>query len=122
MRRYELHEAAWRRRAPLLPPERPRRGGRPPLDRRRTVNGILWILRTGSPWRDLPERYGPWSSAANTFYRWRAAGVWERVLAELQREADATGALDWTLHHVDSTIVRAHQHAAGARRAGAVGG
>jgi transposase len=83
------------------------------------VDGILWVLRTGAPWRDLPERYGPWSSAASTFYRWRIKGVWERVLAELQREADARGRLDWTLHAVDSTTVRAHQHAAGARKKGA---
>lgn len=92
------------------------------MDRRRTINGILWVLRTGAPWRDLPERYGPWPTAANTFYRWRQAGVWARVLAELQRRADTRGRLDWTLHHVDSTVVRAHQHAAGARRAGAIGG
>ena len=89
---------------------------------RRTVNGILWVPRTGSPWRDLPERHGLWSSVADTFCRWRAVGVWDRVLAELQREADARGALDWTLHHVDSTVVRAHRHAAGAHRTGAVGG
>ncbi|MCE3249753.1 MAG: putative transposase [Geminicoccaceae bacterium] len=122
MRRYELSERDWRRLEPLLPVTRSARGGRPPKDRRRTVDGILWVLRTGAPWRDLPERYGPWSSAASTFYRWRIKGVWERVLAELQREADARGRLDWTLHAVDSTTVRAHQHAAGARRAGAIGG
>src|SRR5688572_23218046 len=108
MGRHELSEMAWRRLAPLLPPERSRQGGRPPLDRRRTVHGILWVLRTGSPWRDLPERCGPWSSVAIAFYRWRKAGVWAHALAELQRRADAGGRLDWTLHHVDSTVVRAH--------------
>ena len=110
-----MSEAAWRRLGPLLPPERGRLGGRPPKDRRRVLNGILWILRSGARWRDLPERYGPWQTAANTFYRWRQAGVWARVLAELQRQADERGELDWALHHVDSTVVRAHQHAAGAK-------
>jgi transposase len=115
MRRYEMSEAAWRRLEPLLPPERGSLGGRPPKDRRRVLNGILWILRSGARWRDLPERYGAWQTAANTFYRWRRAGVWARVLAELQRQADERGDLDWALHHVDSTVIRAHQHAAGAK-------
>jgi transposase len=115
MRRYEMSEAAWRRLGPLLPPERGSLGGRPPKDRRRVLNGILWILRSGARWRDLPERYGPWQTVANSFYRWRRAGVWSRVLAELQCQADERGELDWALHHVDSTVVRAHQHAAGAK-------
>lgn len=102
MRRYEMGEAAWRRLGPLLPPERGSLGGRPPKDRRRVLNGILWILRSGARWRDLPERYGPWQTVANSFYRWRRAGVWSRVLAELQRQADERGELDWALHHVDS--------------------
>lgn len=115
MGRYEMNEAAWRRLAPLLPPERGSRGGRPPKDRRRVLNGILWILRSGARWRDLPERHGPWQTVANTFYRWCRAGVWARVLADLQRQADERGELDWALRHVDSTVVRAHQHAAGAK-------
>lgn len=78
---------------------------------------MLWIHATGAPWRDLPERYGPWQSVATRFYRWVAAGVWARVLAALQQQGDATGHLDWSAHFVDGTVVRAHQHAAGARRA-----
>ena len=77
---------------------------------------MLWINRTGAPWRDLPERYGPWQSVACRFYRWRQAGIWDRILAAVQRQADAAGELDWETHHADSTIIRAHQHAAGARR------
>ena len=80
------------------------------------LNGILWVLRTGAPWRDLPTRYGPWRTVASRFYRWSRAGVWAGVLASLQAQADADGALDWTHHSIDSTLVRAHQHAAGAKR------
>jgi transposase len=70
---------------------------------------------TGAPWRDLPERYGPWQTIASRFYRWREAGVWDRILAAVQQLADAEGRLDWDVHYVDGTTVRAHQHAAGAR-------
>ena len=88
MARFELTDRQWRRLEPLLPPQRPRTG-RPNDDHRRIVNGILWILRTGAPWRDLPERYGPVGTVSSRFYRWREAGVWDRVLAALQAEADA---------------------------------
>jgi len=81
------------------------------------VNGILWILRTGAPWRDLPERYGSWNSVYSRFRRWKQAGIWERVLAELQSIGDQQGELDWEIHFVDGSIVRAHQHAAGAKKA-----
>jgi transposase len=82
------------------------------------VEAILWIDRTGAPWRDLPEEFGPWQSIATRFYRWVDAGVWDHVLQELQRQADVCGELDWDLHHVDGTSVRAHQHAAGAQKGG----
>ena len=78
--------------------------------------------RTGAPWRDLPGRYGSVGTVSSRFYRWRAAGVWDRILAALQAEGDAAGRLDWNLHFVDASVIRAHQHAAGARRDGAVGG
>jgi transposase len=121
VKRYELTDAQWRRLEPLLPPERPRTG-RPNHNHRTLLNGILWILRTGAPWRDLPERYGRVGTVSSRFYRWRTAGVWQRVLETLQARADAAGLLDWDLHFVDASVVRAHQHAAGARRTGAVGG
>jgi transposase len=121
MGRFDLTDRQWRRLEPLLPPQRPR-SGRPNHDHRRVVNGILWVLRTGAPWRDLPERYGRVGTVSSRFYRWRVAGVWDRALAAWQAAADAKGRIDWDLHFVDATIVRAHQHAAGARRAGAVGG
>src|SRR5215210_4472378 len=102
----ELTDEAWAQIAPLLP-ENGRRGGRW-RDHREVVNGILWKLRTGAPWRDLPERYGPFS-------RWRRDGTWDRLLADAQTKSDAVGEVEW-LVSVDSTIARAHQHAAGARR------
>jgi len=114
MAREELSIEQLDRLLSLLPPERPGTG-RPAKDLGRTLRAILWVNRTGSPWRDLPLELGPWQTAANRFYRWRRAGVWKRVLDLVQAEADGTGKLDWTLHQVDSTIVRAHQHAAGGK-------
>jgi len=112
--RHALDEATWARLEPLLPPRKGRRG-RPNADHRRIVNAILWKLATGAPWRDLPERYGSWHSVYTRFRRWVKAGVWDRILAALQRQADAAGRVDWTIHCVDSTVIRAHQHAAGAK-------
>lgn len=76
---------------------------------------MLWIAKMGVPWRDLPERYRPWHSVASRFYRWRRAGQWSHILTGLQIRADAAGHLDWSAHFVDGKVVRAHQHAAGAR-------
>lgn len=103
----------WARIGPLLPPQRPRTG-RPARDHRTILSAILWVLRTGAPWRDVPERFGSWSTCWSRFRRWTAAGVWDRVLEALQRDADLAGTLDWETHYVDGTVVRAHQHAAGA--------
>lgn len=114
IQRHDLSDEQWARLEGLLP--RARRGPQP-HKLRRDVNGILWVLRTGAPWRDLPPCYGAWQTVASRFYRWREAGVWDRVLAELQRRGDAAGRLDWSAHFVDGTVIRAHQHAAGARRA-----
>ena len=111
--RHELTDEHWARLEPLLP--KPKRGPQP-RDRRRLLNGMLWIHATGAQWRDLPERYGPWETVASQFYRWVRAGVWQTVLAALQQQADAAGRLDWSAHFVDGTSIRAHQHAAGARR------
>lgn len=100
---------------PLLPPARPATG-RPNHDHRTIVNGIIWRLRTGAPWRDLPERYGPWQTVYSRFRRWQQAGIWNRVLAAVQTEGDEQGSLDWSLHFVDGTTIRAHPHAAGAKK------
>jgi len=79
-------------------------------DNRMFVEGVLWIVRTGSPWRGLPEVFGSWNSAFRRFSRWRAKGVWHRIFAALVDDPD----FDYLI--LDSTIVRAHQHAAGAKK------
>lgn len=118
MARHALTDGQWERLRPLLPPRSAGRG-RPRSDDRTVVEGILWRLATGAPWRDLPERFGPWRTAYSRFRRWQAAGVWDRALAAVQAEADARGGLDWSLHFVDGTVVRAHQSAAGAKKGAA---
>lgn len=115
--RHELTDTQWERLAPLLPPQRPA-SGRPAKDHRTILNGILWRLRTGAPWRDLPARYGRWQTVYSRFRRWRAAGVWDRILRQLQAEATVEHKLDGTLALLDGSTVRAHQHAAGARKKG----
>jgi transposase len=118
MERRELTDAQWERLVPLLPPEGPHIG-RPNKSHRQVLKGILFFHRTGVPWRAIPrERFGPWKTLSSRFYRWEKASVWRRVLRALQAEAHEDGDLDWTLHFVDSvdgSVVRAHQHAAGAR-------
>lgn len=115
MKRHELTDAQWARRQPHLPPPRPATG-RPNQDHRRVLNGILFRLKTGIPWRDLPERFGPWQTVYSRFRRWQRAGIWPRILADLQAEANAAGRLAWDLHLVAGTVVRAHQPAAGAKK------
>jgi transposase len=110
----ELTDAQWAALQPLLPPQRPRTG-RPNKDHRLILEAIVWLDRTGAPWRDLPREYGPWKTVASRFYRWRRHGVFDHLLAETQQLADAAGKLDWLTHFADGSVVRAHQHAAGAR-------
>ncbi|MFI7327394.1 IS5 family transposase [Streptomyces rubiginosohelvolus] len=114
MRRHELSDAEWEFVRPLLPESL---RGRKRLDDRRVLNGIVWKFRTGTAWRDVPERYGPWATLHTRFRRWAADGTFDRMLRAAQAKADAAGDVDW-LVSVDSTIVRAHQHAAGARKGG----
>ncbi|WP_241200593.1 IS5 family transposase [Streptomyces sp. ADI92-24] len=114
MRRHELSDAEWEFVRPLLP-ESSR--GRKRLDDRRVLNGIVWKFRTGTAWRDVPDRYGPWATLHTRFRRWAADGTFDRMLRAVQAKADAAGDIEW-LVSVDSTIVRAHQHAAGARKGG----
>src|ERR1700751_5420957 len=115
MNRRDLTNTQWERLQPLLPPQQPKTG-RPAVDHRRILNGILWILRTGAPWRDLPERYGPWRTVASRFYRWQRAGIWSQLLAAGQGQADAQGQLHGDIQFIDGTMIRAHQHAAGAKK------
>jgi len=110
--RGEITDKAWEQIAPLLP-ENGERGGQW-RDHRTVINGILWKLRTGTPWRDLPERYGPWQTCYDRFVRWRRDATWDRLLARVQTKSGAVGQVEWEVS-VDSSVARAHQHAAGAR-------
>jgi len=119
MNRGDLTDAHWDRLEPLLPPQRHgkgTKGGRPSINHRQIINGILWILRTGAPWEDLPVRYGKRSTVSTRYYRWCEQGIWERIYDALKAEADAAGELDWEVHQVDATVIRAHQHATGAKK------
>jgi transposase len=111
-----VSDEAWAWLAPQLPSSAGRRGGRW-RDHRQVVEAIAWKYRTGSPWRELPEQFGPWQTAYERLTRWNADGTWARLLARAQADADAAGELDW-LVAVDSTAVRVHQHGATARRIG----
>ncbi|MER6300030.1 IS5 family transposase [Kitasatospora sp. NPDC001539] len=116
MARGDLTDAQWAVLEPLLP--RGIKPGRPPVHtKRQLINGIRFRTRTGVPWRDLPERYGPWETVYGLFRRWQRDGTWHRILEQLQARADAKGLITWDIS-VDSTIARAHQHAAGARKRG----
>jgi transposase len=85
--------------------------------KRQLIDGIRFRVRTGIPWRDLPAEYGPWGRAYDLFRRWQRDGTWSRILTQLQAEADAKELITWDIN-VDSTVCRAHQHAAGARKRG----
>ena len=112
-RRFDLTDVQWAALEPLLP--RGKKPGRPlKWSKRQLIDGIRWRVRVGSPWRDVPECYGPWQTVYGLFRRWQRAGVWQRIVTGLQARADAAGLITWDVS-VDSTIARAHQHAAGAR-------
>lgn len=103
MARFDLSDFEWGLIQPLLP-NKPRGVAR--VDDRRVLNGIFWVLRTGSPWRDLPERYGPYTTVYNRFNRWAKAGVWVRVFETLSEKSPDS------MQFIDSSIIRAHQQAA----------
>ena len=116
MGRGDLTAAQWAVLEPLLPVGK--KPGRPPKwTKRQLIDGIRWRTRTGVPWRDLPVRYGPWQTVYGLFRRWQRDGTWARIVMELQSRADAQGLITWDVS-VDSTVARAHQHAAGARKKG----
>ncbi|MEV8563930.1 IS5 family transposase [Streptomyces sp. NPDC051917] len=120
MGRGDLTNEEWARLVPHLPAN----GGRGGQwsDHRRVLNGIYFRERTGVPWRDLPVRYGKWKTVYERHRRWSADGTWDRILKAVQAHADAEGRLDWSQVSVDSTTCRAHQHAAGARKAAPTSG
>jgi transposase len=113
--RADLTDAQWAVLEPLLPG---RKRGRPPKwTKRQLIDGIRWRVRAGAPWRDVPVEYGRWQTVYGLFRRWQRDGTWRQVLMALQARADAAGLITWDVS-VDSTIARAHQHAAGARKRG----
>jgi transposase len=113
MARYELEDRQWDLIKGLMP--RQKRGGKW-NDHRTTLNGMLWILRSGAAWRDMPERYGKWSSIYDRFCRWRRDGTFDRILTALRVRLDKAGKIDWDLWLVDGSNVRASRVAAGARK------
>ena len=113
MKRHELTDEQWELVSPLI---RHRKActGRPPKDPRLMLDGIFWILSTGAPWRDLPERFGSFKTVHGYFSKWRGAGVFAKMIEVLQIKLDADGKIDWELWCVDGAVVRASRAAAGA--------
>lgn len=109
-RRYELTDEEWNRIAPLLPPENSGKRGRPKKCSRTILNGIVWIARSGAPWRDLPERYGAWQTVYSRFRKWIEDGILDNIFRVLSLEAELTEL------SIDASIVQAHQHSAGAKK------
>jgi transposase len=107
MARHDLSDFEWSVIEPLLP-NKPR--GVPRVDDRRVLNGIFWRFRTGSPWADIPERYGPHTTCYNRFVRWREAGIWDRLLSAMSE------AVDGEIVMIDSSSVRVHQHGAARKK------
>jgi transposase len=114
--RADLTDEQWAVLESVLP--KGKKPGRPAKHpKRQLINGIRWRVRTGSPWRDVPARYGPWQTVYGLFRRWQRDGTWAQILTRLQTRAEGLGMITWEVS-VDSTIARAHQHAAGARKRG----
>jgi len=114
MRRHEISDRDWELVKDLLPARKKR--GRKPADSRTMLNGMLWILSTGAPWRDLPERYGRWRTVFDRFSLWSRDGTLDRILNQLQVRLNVQGLIDWDLFSIDGSVVRASRAAAGARK------
>lgn len=113
MRRYELTDEQWGLIADLFPNNEGKQGA-PWKNHRQILNGIFWVLCSGAPWRDLPERYGKWKTVYDRFRRYRIEGMFDKILARLQLQLNGEGLIDYHLWQVDSTTVRSHKSAAGA--------
>jgi len=110
MKRHELTDEQWALVEPLVPLST----ARPSRDRRTLLNGLFWILHTGAPWRDLPERFGPWQTVYHHFAKWRRDGVFAEIVEALQITLDDRGLIDWDLWCIDGANVRAARAAGGA--------
>ena len=113
MKRHQLTDEQWALVEPHLPRSKARTG-RPPKDLRLMLDGVFWVLHTGAPWRDLPERFGPWQTVYDHFRNWRKSGVLGSIVEALQVKLDKDGYIDWDLWCVDGAHVRASRAAAGA--------
>ncbi len=118
MRRHELSDGDWELIEDLFPGNG-KCAGRPWRTHRTMINGIFWILRTGAPWRDLPEHYGPWQTVYDRFNRYATDGMLDGILERLQVRLDEAGRIDWDLWCVDGSSIRASRAAAGAGQKGA---
>ncbi len=112
LKRYELTDQEWEQIAPLLPSYKKGKRGRPPKDNRLMLNAMVWLARSGAPWRDLPERYGPWESVYSRFRKWIDDGILDNIFRVLSLEAELEEL------SLDASIVQAHQHSAGAKKGG----
>ena len=112
LRRYELTDEEWEQIAPFLPPENSCKQGRPAKSNRTILNGMIWIARSGAPWRDLPERYGAWQTVYSRFRKWIEDGILDNIFRVLSLEAELTEL------SIDASIVKAHQHSAGVKKGG----
>ena len=112
LRRYELTDCEWDKIKDLLPPEHTGKRGRPSKNNRTMLNAMIWIARSGAPWRDLPERYGPWETVYSRFRKWINDGILDYIFHILSLEAELEEI------SIDASIVQAHQHSAGAKKGG----
>ena len=113
MSRHDLTDEEWNAIRYFLPSRAAGKRGRPWANHRRVINGILWILHTGSPWRDLPSEFGCWRTVYNRFRRWNNENVWDQIYQRLIKRADALDQIDRSLWCADGSVVRAHRAAAG---------
>lgn len=115
-RRYELTDEEWDLVSKVLPKGKSGEGkrGRPREDERKLLNGLFWILRSGAPWRDLPDRYGPYSTVYTRFRQWLKDGTFTRIIEQLQVDFELEDLLEDSEWELDSSIARAHKCAAGA--------
>lgn len=106
MHRHELSDSEWKKIQPVLPKQWGRRSIR---GERHFLNAVIWLAKTGAPWRDLHERYGSWKTTYNRFNNWAKRGVWQQIFEELQTDIDPDGSM------ADASVIRAHQHSAGGK-------
>ncbi|CBJ82855.1 transposase [Xenorhabdus bovienii str. Jollieti] len=114
--RYDIPDEAWILIEPCLPPIHSKRAGRPHAEHRRVMNGMFWVLCSGAPWRDLPERYGPWKTVYNRLNRWSKSGIINKIFNRLLSILDEKGLIDWAEICLDGSNIRASKDAAGAKK------